>query len=65
MGYYSTYLRVWEREKQRCKTEMERESVKKHLRKGLGDKLLEDRLQMVCSYITCFELEALPYVVLN
>lgn len=40
-------------------------SKKEHLRKDLGDKLLEDRLQMVCTYITCFDLEALLYVVLN
>lgn len=51
--------------KERYKAEMERKRVKKQLRRGLGDKLLDDRLQVVCSYITCFDLEALPYVVLN
>ena len=27
--------------------------------KSLGDKLLEDRLQLVYSYLTCYDLEAL------
>lgn len=51
VGYDCRYLRVWEREKGRYEIDMERERVKnkKHLIKGLGDKLLEDGLQMVCS----------------
>lgn len=33
------------------------------LGRGLEDRMLEDRLQMVCPYITCFYLQALPYIV--
>lgn len=33
--------------------------IKNHFRKGLGDKLLEDRLQMVCSHLMCFDIETL------
>lgn len=38
---------------------------KNHFRKGLGDKLLEDRLQMVYSYIMHFDIEVLTCIVLN
>lgn len=62
--YYSRYLCVGAGEREVQDRDGNGKS-KNHFRKGLGDKLLEDRLQMVCSYIMCFDIEVLTCVVLN
>lgn len=64
MGYYSRYERLGAGERE-VQDRDGNGKIKNHFRKGQGDKLLEARLQMVCSNLMCFDIETLTCVVLN